>query len=178
MPDDPEAQEAPQPLTAEEEAFLRAFGRAVITVPRVLEADLLRQQGVSLSEYNALMNLSEAPDRRLRMSDLASASALSLSGMTRVVNRLEREGWVQRVRASSDGRGWEATLTDTGLDRLRQAWPSHLASVRRHVIDHVRALDLPAFTTALQRFAADTPCAEEQPKCPTPPACQPDSTTQ
>jgi DNA-binding MarR family transcriptional regulator len=92
MPDDPEAQEAPQPLTAEEEAFLRAFGRAVITVPRVLEADLLRQQGVSLSEYNALMNLSEAPDRRLRMSDLASASALSLSGMTRVVNRLVLQG--------------------------------------------------------------------------------------
>src|SRR4051812_14428514 len=117
MPDDPEAHEAPQPLTAEEEAFLRAFGRAMLTVPRALEADLLRQQGMSQSEYSALMHLSEAPDRRLRMSDLASASALSLSGMTRVVNRLEREGWVQRVRPPSDGRGWEARLTDTGLDR-------------------------------------------------------------
>ena len=156
------AQEVPAPLTAEEEAFLRAFGRARLTVPRAFDADLLREQRMSLSEYSALMHLSEAPGRRLRMSDLAGASALSLSGMTRIVNRLEGQGLVHRERPCSDGRGWNAVLTDAGLERLSQAWPTHLASVRRHVFDHLNDVDIPAFATALQRFAADTQCAEVQ----------------
>jgi len=150
------------PLTAEEEAFLRAFARAILTVPRAFDADLLREQRMSLSEYSALMHLSEAPGRRLRMSDLAGAGALSLSGMTRIVNRLQAQGLVHRERSCSDGRGWNAVLTDAGLQRLRQAWPTHLASVRRHMFDHLNDLDVPAFATALQRFAADTHCAQVQ----------------
>ena len=146
---------APAPLNAAEEAFLRAFGRAILTVPRALDADLLREQGMAMSEYSALMFLSEAPGLRLRMGDLALASALSLSGMSRIVDRLERRRLVRRERCSSDARGWEAVLTDAGFQRLRQAWPTHLASVRRHVIDHVEGLDLPTLTAALQRFAAD-----------------------
>jgi DNA-binding MarR family transcriptional regulator len=156
------AREVPVPLTAEEEAFLRAFARAILTVPRAFDADLLREQRMSLSEYSALMHLSEAPGRRLRMSDLAGAGALSLSGMTRIVNRLEGQGLVDRERSCSDGRGWNAVLTDAGLERLRQAWPTHLASVRRHVFDHLNDADSPAFTAALQRFAADTQRAEVQ----------------
>lgn len=146
---------APRPLDPQEEAFLRAFGRAMLTVPRALDADLLREQGMSLSDYAALMFLSEAPGRRLRMGDLALAGALSVSGMSRIVDRLEGRGLVRRERCSSDARGWEAVLTDAGFERLRQAWPTHLASARRHVIDHVQGLDLPALTAALQRFAAD-----------------------
>jgi DNA-binding MarR family transcriptional regulator len=156
------AREVLIPLTAEEEAFLRAFARARLTVPRAFDADLLREQRMSLSEYTALMHLSEAPGRRLRMSDLAGAGALSLSGMTRIVNRLEGQGLVRRERSCSDGRGWNAVLTDAGLERLSQAWPTHLASVRRHVFDHLNDVDIPAFATALQRFAADTQCAEVQ----------------
>src|SRR5436309_2111991 len=91
------------PLTDEEEAFLRAWSRAALTVPRALESDLLIGQGMSLSEYTALMHLSEAPERTLRMSDLASACALSLSGMSRIVGRLEAQGLVERQRASCDG---------------------------------------------------------------------------
>ena len=135
---------------------MRAFGRAIVTVPRVLDADLLREQGMSMSEYSALMFLSEAPGRRLRMGDLAVASALSLSGMSRIVDRLESRGLVRRERCSSDARGWEAVLTDAGFDQLRQAWPTHLASVRRHVIDHVAGLDLSTLTAALQRFVVET----------------------
>jgi DNA-binding MarR family transcriptional regulator len=144
------------PLNANEEAFLRAFGRAILTVPRALDADLLREQGMSMSEYSALMFLSEAAGRRLRMGDLALASALSLSGMSRIVDRLEARGLVRRERCSSDARGWEAVLTTAGLDRLKQVWPTHLASVRRHVIDHVQGLDLPTLTAAVQRFAVET----------------------
>jgi DNA-binding MarR family transcriptional regulator len=148
------------PLTAEEEAFLRAWARAVLTVPRAFDADLLAEQGMSLSEYRALMYLSESPGRRLRMSDLAASCALSLSGVTRIVSRLEGQGLVQRERCASDGRGWHAVLTDAGLERLRGAWPTHLASVRRHMVDHVNDLDLPAVTTALRSFASDSARAE------------------
>jgi DNA-binding MarR family transcriptional regulator len=150
-----EDQEAAVPLTAEEEAFLRAFARAMLIVPRALDADLLREQRMSVSEYTALMHLSEAPGRRLRMSDLAGAGTLSLSGMTRIVHRLEGQGLVRREQHCADGRGWNAVLTDAGLQRLRQAWPTHLASVRRQIFDHLNDVDVPAFTTALQRFAAD-----------------------
>ena len=140
---------------AEEEAFLRALARAMLAVPRAFDADLLREQRMSHSDYTALMHLSEAPGRRLRMSDLACAAKLSLSGMTRIVDRLEGQGFVHRERHGGDGRGWNAVLTDAGLERLRQAWPTHLASVRRHIFDHLDDVDVPAFTTALQRFAAD-----------------------
>ena len=156
-----DAQQSVTPLTAEEAAFLRAWGRAMLTVPRAFDADLLSEQGMSMSEYGALMYLSEAPDRRLRMSDLATTCAVSLSGMTRIVARLEHDGLVRRERCTSDGRGWNAVLTDAGLMRLRRAWPTHLASVRRHLMDHLRDLDLPAVTAAVQQFAAGA-CAARQ----------------
>jgi DNA-binding MarR family transcriptional regulator len=125
--------------------------------------DLLRDQRMSNSEYFALMHLSEAPNRRLRMSDLATAAALSLSGMTRIVQRLEAAGLVQRERCAHDGRGWLAILTEAGMQRLRQAWPSHLASVRRHVFDHLDAVDLPSVAAALQRMADGNSCATAVP---------------
>jgi len=109
---------------------------------------------MSHSEYTALMHLSESPSRRLRMSDLAGTANLSLSGMSRIVDRLEGQGFVHRERCGDDGRGWNAVLTDAGLERLHQAWPTHLASVRRHIFAHLKAVDVPAFTAALQRFAA------------------------
>jgi DNA-binding MarR family transcriptional regulator len=142
------------PLSVEEEAFLRAWSRAAMTVPRALDADLMID-GISLSEYTVLMHLSEATDRSLRMSDLACACALSLSGVSRVVGRLEGQGLVVRERYSRDGRGLNAVLTDAGLARLRRAWPTHLASVRRHVMNHLSELDLPVVTAALQHFASD-----------------------
>src|SRR5438445_4262577 len=150
------------PLSAGEEAFLRAWSRAALTVPRALDADLLAGQGMSLSEYTALMHLSEAPGRSLRMSDLATACALSLSGMSRIVSRLQAQGLVERERASCDGHGLNAVLTGAGLGRLRRAWPTHLASVRRHMTAYLSALDLPGVTTAVQRFASGTPCADPQ----------------
>ena len=156
------SREAGVPLSIEEEEFLRAWVRAALTVPRAFDADLLVGQGMSMSDYNALMHLSEAPGRTLRMSDLASACALSLSGMTRIVSRLEGQGLMQRERCTSDGRGLNAVLTDAGLARLRRAWPTHLASVRRHMMDHLSGLDLPAVSAAFHRFASDTECHDTQ----------------
>jgi DNA-binding MarR family transcriptional regulator len=142
-----------EPLSPEEEAVARAIGRAIIVVPRAIDADLMREQRLTLNEYAALMHLSEAPERRLRMSELAAECDVSLSGMTRIVGRLEVDGLIERVQCAEDARGSNAVLTDAGLARLEEAYPTHLASVRRHVIDHLGELDLVRLAEALRRFA-------------------------
>ncbi|MDR7276493.1 MarR family winged helix-turn-helix transcriptional regulator [Catenuloplanes atrovinosus] len=138
-----------QPLNADEEAAWRAIARVATFLPRIIDAELLRLTNLTLSEYLVLMLLSEAPGRSLRMSELADGILISFSGLTRLVERLERENMVERIRAETDGRGQRAVLTDTGLARLEAAWPGHLASVRRVVIDHLAGLDLPALAAAL-----------------------------
>jgi DNA-binding MarR family transcriptional regulator len=127
--------------------------RAVLVIPRLLEADLLETHGLNPSEYSVLQHLSEAPERSLRMTQLANYVSLSGSGLTRMVERLTRQGLVERVRSESDGRGQCAVLTPAGLQRLQEAWPTHVASVRRHVMDHLAGLD--AFADAVGHIAAD-----------------------
>lgn len=150
---DPQAPRDPVPLSELEEAAWRALARAVLVVPRVLDADLTRSHGINRTEYTVLMNLSEAPEGSLRMSDLANYVAISVSGLTRAIMRLEREGRVERTRSSEDGRGQVATITPAGLDCLRGAWPVHLESVRRHVMDHLQVLDLAVFAEAMSAIA-------------------------
>lgn len=143
----------PVPLSADEEAVWRALARAVVVIPRALEADLLEAEGITVTEYTVLMNLSEAPEHSLRMSELAGYVSISVSGLTRVVGRLEKHGLVRRRRSSDDGRGQLACLTTAGLGCLERAWPAHLASVRRHVVDHLGGLDLAALAQALAAVA-------------------------
>jgi DNA-binding MarR family transcriptional regulator len=143
----------PEPLSGDEEAVMRALGRLMVVLPRVLDADLERHQRMSLSEYSALRHLSEVPDRRMRMSELAAACDMSLSGMTRLAGKLESLGFLERKRYERDARGLEAVLTDAGLARLQQAWPAHLASVRRHIFDHLGEIDLRALAAALDAMA-------------------------
>jgi DNA-binding MarR family transcriptional regulator len=157
-----------QPLNGDEEAVVRALARVMMVIPRVMDADLMREQGLPLREYMALMHLSEAPQRLMRMSELAATCDLSLSGMTRVVTRLENDGLVKRVKCEADARGFNAVLTDAGLARLEQAWPTHLASVRRHIFDNLDGMDLVQLARALERFAitaedsqAPSACASE-----------------
>ena len=142
------------PLTAKEEAAWRALARAVHVIPRVLDAELLESQGLSMTEYNVLMNLSEAPDQSLRIGELANFVSITVSGLTRVVDRLSRRGFVERVRADDDARGQVAVLTPEGLDGLQQAWPTHLAGVRRHVMDHLEGTDLVALAEALENIGS------------------------
>jgi DNA-binding MarR family transcriptional regulator len=145
------------PLTADEEAAWRALARVVVVGPRLIEAGLLSRDNLTLSEYMALMFLSEAPDQSCRMGDLVGLLPITPSGLTRVMDRLERQSLVTRQRASGDARGQVATLTDAGLDRLLAAWPGHLDDVRRIVVDNLRGLDLPALTRALEAIAALDP---------------------
>jgi DNA-binding MarR family transcriptional regulator len=141
------------PLTGPEEAVMRNLGRVMAVLPRALDADLQREQRMSLSEYTVLRILSEAPGRQMRMSELATACDMSLSGMTRLVARHESLGYLRREPCATDARGLNAVLTDAGLTRLQEAWPTHLVSVRRHIFDHLGTLDLGRLADTLAKMA-------------------------
>jgi DNA-binding MarR family transcriptional regulator len=143
----------PAPLNPAEELAWRALARAVLVIPKVLDGELLQAQGLGLTEYSVLMNLSEQPGRSMRMSELANAVMISASGLTRVVERLTRQGLAERVKAGTDGRGQLAVLTPAGFARLEQAYPTLLAAVREHVMDHLADFDLAAFTHAMAGIA-------------------------
>jgi DNA-binding MarR family transcriptional regulator len=141
-------------LTATEELFWRALMRIVLSLPRRLDSDLVRSVGITANEYTTLMCLSEAPNRELRMTDLANAAALSASRMTRLVDDLQSRHLVTKRASAEDGRGNIARLTPTGMTKLRTAWPIHLASVRSRVLDHVDPATVQIAAQALSDIAA------------------------
>jgi DNA-binding MarR family transcriptional regulator len=141
------------PLSGEQEAVMRAFGRVMTVLYRKLDADLERDQRMSLSEYTVLRILSETEGRHMRMSELAAACDMSLSGMTRLAAKLESAGFLERRPCASDARGYNAVLTEAGFGRLTEAWPSHLASVRKHLFDHLDEVDLCRLASALSKIA-------------------------
>lgn len=130
-------------------SFLRAHARLV----RVLETELVAEHPLSLGGYDVLVQLAEAPGRRLRMAELADAVLLSRSGVTRLVDRLEVAGMVTRERFTGDGRGVVAVLTTKGVDTLRSAARTHLAGVVRHFVDHFDAEELAGFGEKCSRLA-------------------------
>jgi DNA-binding MarR family transcriptional regulator len=139
-----------QPLAAEEELLWRALMRIVVALPRELDSDMVRATGLTANEYKTLMALSEVPNRELRMAELANATGLSASRMTRLVDDLQSRGFVVKRASSADGRGNVAKLSPDGLAKLKSAWPAHLASVRRRVFDHI---DSAAITRAAQAMS-------------------------
>jgi DNA-binding MarR family transcriptional regulator len=145
----------PEPLSDEQEEFLRALGRSLVFLPRVFIADLGREHDLSMSEFFTLMHLAETPDKRLRMGDVAAATALSLGAVTRIVKLLEGKGLVERRPSTTDGRVHEAVLTGAGRRRLNEALPAHLASVRRRIFDKLDGIDMSMCTTALSRMSAE-----------------------
>jgi DNA-binding MarR family transcriptional regulator len=119
-------------LSDQQLAAWRLFLRAHARVIGVLEAELMAEHQLPLGSYDVLVQLVEAPERRLRMSDLAERVLLSRSGLTRLIDRMEREGLVRREPCEDDARGLYTVLTDAGYDRLRGASGTHL----RGVLDH------------------------------------------
>lgn len=102
-----------------------------------LDRQLQRDAQMPHGYYMLLAMLSEAPDRTLRMSDLARATATSQSRISHAVARLEEQGWVTRRRCGTDGRGQFAFLTEAGYQALVRAAPGHVAQVRRSLFDHL-----------------------------------------
>jgi DNA-binding MarR family transcriptional regulator len=140
-------------------AAWHALIRAHAQVVRRLEAELEAEQGLSLPAYEVLAHLSEAPERRLRMTELATCAVLTPSGLTRLVDKLVRDGLVERARCGGDARVVYAVLTDAGLARLESAYPTHLRGVRAYLIDRLGAEQLEALAAALGPLTAA--CAVE-----------------
>lgn len=127
-------------------AFLRAYS----AVTRRLEAELHAERDLGLAEYDALVQLALADDRRLRMSELAERVVLSRSGVSRLVDRLEMTGLVARAACKDDARVSWATLTDAGFARLRDASPVHLRGVETHFLAQIPDEDREALVRALE----------------------------
>ncbi|HWF16987.1 MAG TPA: MarR family winged helix-turn-helix transcriptional regulator [Acidimicrobiales bacterium] len=141
------------PLSPAEENLWRALMRIVKILPRDLDSDLMHGAGVSASDYTTLMHLSEAPNRELRMSDLANATGLSPSRITRLVDDLQSRSLVTKVASSTDARGNVARLTPRGMAKMRAAWPVHLASVRSRFLDHMDSAAIKLVAAALSGVA-------------------------
>lgn len=152
--DDRRAHTVPRP---EELASWRSFLRAHATITRALETELLAEQDLSLAAYDVLVQLAEAPGRRLRMTELAEAVLLSRSGVTRLVDRLEKAGLVRRARVETDGRGITAGLTAAGLDRLRTAARTHLRGVTSHFARRLDREELAALERICNRLVITRP---------------------
>ena len=131
----------------------RAFLGAHARLFRRLDDELRARHDLSLPEYEALLQLAQAPGRRLRMSRLADRVLLSRSGVTRLIDRLEADGSVARTQCAHDARGAEAVLTDAGLARLRAASATHLAGIERHFLAHLDADELSVVQRSLGRIA-------------------------
>lgn len=133
-PSDPDQ---PRWLDREEAHAWVTLAGMLIELPTSLDAQLQRDAGVSLFEYQVMAMLSMEPDRTLRMSRLAALASGSLTRLSRVVDRLDRRGWVCRQPDPTDGRSTLAVLTDAGWEKVVETAPGHVAEVRRLIFDHL-----------------------------------------
>jgi DNA-binding MarR family transcriptional regulator len=118
------------------------------------------QHGLSAIEFEVLLRLARSPGDRLRMTDLAGQTSLSTSGVTRVVDRMDRDGLVRREACASDRRSSYAVITDAGLDRLEEALPGHLELVQQWFIGQLTPGQLEQMLDSLRRLRdAVNPCA-------------------
>src|SRR5579863_6842832 len=121
----------PRWLSDEEQRAWRAYIRLAQLLMRQLDRDL-HPFGLSMHDYEILVELSEAPSRRLRMTELADRTAQSRSRLSHQINRMEAKGLVSREGCEGDKRGTFAVLTSRGADTITAVAPSHVTSVREH----------------------------------------------
>lgn len=138
-------------LDERELAAWRGFITAHAALIERIDRDLAAAECVPLSWYDVLIELQEAPERRLRMSDLASRVVLSRSTLTHLVERLEAQGLVRRERSDQDRRGAYAVLTDQGHAELRRAWPIYAQGIAEHFARHLHPEEIGSITDATTR---------------------------
>src|SRR3954451_7595439 len=124
-------------LDAEEQKAWRAWLYSSLLLLDRLDRELTHETGISHAYYEILVALSETPERRMRMSELADRCLSSRSRLSHAVSRLEERGWVRREICAEDGRGLLAVLTDEGLAALEGAAPVHVEGVRTHLFDQL-----------------------------------------
>lgn len=130
----------------------RSYITTSVDLMKALEEDV-RPYGLTMGDYQLLAMISEAPERRLRMCDLAEQLRLSRSGLTRRMDGVLTNAWVARVQDDADRRVAYAELTTKGWNLLRKVAPIHLASVRRLMIDHLSRAEIRAIGNAFTRIS-------------------------
>jgi DNA-binding MarR family transcriptional regulator len=141
-------------LTREQQRAWRAYIEAIRLLQDALDAQLQADADMPHAYYELLVRLSEAPDRRLRMTELATGTQSSRSRVSHAVARLEERGWVRREPCPTDRRGQQAVLTDEGYAALAAAAPGHVARVRATVVDALSRQQLRALADASTAIAA------------------------
>jgi DNA-binding MarR family transcriptional regulator len=134
-------------------ASWRAFLLAHARVVRRLDEELRAEHDLTIGEYDALLTIAQAPERRIRMRQLADEVILSKSGVTRLIDRLVDDGLVERSACLADARGAEAVLTERGLARLRAASRTHLRGIDEHFLDVLDREDLTVIERSLSTVA-------------------------
>jgi DNA-binding MarR family transcriptional regulator len=140
----------------------RGLLRVHATLVKALDAELEAAHGLALTSYEVLLFLADAPEGRMRMHDLATSVLLSRSGLTRLVDRLERDGLIERATCDSDARGAFAVITPAGRKLLENARATHRAGVRAHFLEHLADEDLEALGEAWDRVL---PAGPSGPSC-------------
>lgn len=137
--------------------------RAHSALTRRFSAELLTMHGLTLSGYEVLLHLAHAPDQRLRRVDLAERVLLTPSGITRLLDGLERAGYVRRAASNEDARVSYAVLTGEGYEKLRSAAPTHVGGIRKLFGEHFSSDELETLRELLARLPADPAGAECEP---------------
>ena len=150
-------------LSPDEQAVWRAYILATLQVDRELDRQLQRDADMPVALYAVLVALSEAPERRMRMRELADALSSSQSRMTHAVASLERRGWVRREECPTDRRGQFAVLTDAGFAALEAAAPGHVEAVRNHLFDRLSPEEQAQLRTICERLLDGSPQATAWP---------------
>jgi DNA-binding MarR family transcriptional regulator len=123
----------------------------------VLDAELIAEHGMTTRDYEVLLYLSQAPERRLPMSALAESTMLTRSGITRLIDGLVEGGLVERVSCPNDARVSYARLTDAGYEKLRDAGCTHVASIRRLFLEHFTPEETNQLAQLLSRLPGASP---------------------
>ena len=140
-------------LSPEELGAWRGMLRVHSGLTKALDAELVRAHGLPLSSYEVLLFLADAPGGRLRMSELADGVLLSRSGLTRLVDRMEREGLLRRERCEDDARGYNALITAKGRKLFQHARRTHLDGVRERFLSHLASEDLRSLAEVWEKVA-------------------------
>jgi len=135
-------------LSDAEHRMWRGYLDSTRLLLRALDRQLATDAGLNLSDFEILALLSEAPQQRLRMNELADITVTTRSGVTRAVKRLTDTGWVQQVKCDEDRRGLYAELTEAGMAKLRAAAPGHVNAVRANLFDLLSPREVELFTHA------------------------------
>lgn len=142
---------SPRWLSDDERAAWRAYLDATRLLLAALDQQLVRDAGLSFTDFELLVALSEAPGHRLRMSTLADAVTTTRSAVTRATTRLIEAGWVERTPCADDRRGAWAGLTPAGVEKLAQAAPGHVDAVREGLVDLLDPAELSAMATGFAK---------------------------